>query len=51
MHADHSLHMALDRMGAANVDLLPVVSRANMRQLLGVVTLDDVLALYRVRHR
>jgi CIC family chloride channel protein len=51
VHADHSLHMALDRMGAANVDLLPVVSRANMRQLLGVVTLDDVLALYRVRHR
>ena len=27
-HADHSLHTALDRMGAAGLDVLPVVSRA-----------------------
>jgi CIC family chloride channel protein len=51
VHTDHSLHTALDRMGAAGVDLLPVVSRANVNQLLGIVTLDDVLALYRVRSR
>jgi CIC family chloride channel protein len=51
VHTDHSLHMALDRMGRANLDMLPVVSRANVHQLLGIVTLDDVLALYRVRTR
>jgi len=51
LHADHSLHTALDRMGSAGLDTLPVVSRANVHQLLGVVTLDDVLALYRLRSR
>jgi len=51
VHSDHSLHTALDRMGAAGVDALPVVSRANVHQLLGIVTVDDVLALYGVRPR
>jgi CIC family chloride channel protein len=51
VHTDHSLHSALDRMGAAGVEALPVVSRANVHQLLGIVTLDDVLALYRVRSK
>jgi CIC family chloride channel protein len=46
IHVDHSLHQALDRMGASQLDLLPVVSRANVHQLRGVVTLEDVLALY-----
>jgi len=48
VHGDHSLHLALDRMGASRLDLLPVVSRANVHQLEGVVTLPDVLALYGV---
>jgi CIC family chloride channel protein len=48
VHADHSLTAALDRMGAAQVDLLPVVSRANLHHLEGVITLQDVLALYGV---
>jgi CIC family chloride channel protein len=48
VHADHSLHLALDRMGASQLDLLPVVSRANVHQLEGIVTLRDVLALYGV---
>jgi CIC family chloride channel protein len=48
VHGDHSLHLALDRMGASQLDLLPVVSRANVHQLEGVVTLPDVLALYGV---
>jgi CIC family chloride channel protein len=51
VHSDHSLSAALDRMGAANVNLLPVVSRANVHQMLGIVTLGDVLALYRVQKR
>jgi CIC family chloride channel protein len=49
VHADHSLNFALDRMGSAGLDALPVVNRANVHQLLGIVTVDDVLALYRVR--
>jgi CIC family chloride channel protein len=48
VHADHPLHLALDRIGASRVDLLPVVSRANVHHLEGVVTLPDVLALYGV---
>ena len=48
VHEDHSLHLALDRMGVSQLDLLPVVSRANVHHLEGVVTLQDVLALYGV---
>ena len=48
VHADHPLDDALDRMGAFRVDILPVVSRANVHQLLGVVRLQDVLEAYGV---
>jgi CIC family chloride channel protein len=48
VHSDHPLHLALDRMGASQLDLLPVVSRANVHHLEGVVPLRDVLALYGV---
>src|SRR5882757_336217 len=48
VHSDHPLHLALDRMGASQLDLLPVVSRANVHHLEGLVTLRDVLALYGV---
>jgi CIC family chloride channel protein len=48
VHRDHSLHLALERMGASQLDLLPVVSRANVHHLEGTVTLQDVLALYGV---
>src|SRR5438874_523792 len=48
VHSDHPLHLALDRMGASQLDLLPVVSRANVHQLRGVVTLEDILAQYGV---
>jgi len=48
VHEDHSLHSALDRMGANQLGLFLVVSRANVHQLEGVVTLQDVLALYGV---
>jgi CIC family chloride channel protein len=48
VHADHALNLALERMGANQLDLLPVVSRANVHQLEGVVTLPDVLAFYGV---
>jgi CIC family chloride channel protein len=48
VHADHSLDDVLDRMGAFRVDVLPVVSRANVHQLLGIVRLKDVLEAYGV---
>lgn len=47
LHSDHSLHAALDRMGSEGLDALPVVSRASVHRLIGIVTFDDVLALYR----
>ena len=46
VHADQSFDLALARMGAAHTDLLPVVSRANVHELLGVVRLQDVLESY-----
>ncbi len=46
VHADQSLNLALERMGHAGLDVLPVVSRANVRELEGVVTLRDVMRVY-----
>jgi CBS domain-containing protein len=48
VHTDHSLNMALDRMRANQLDILPVVNRANVHRLEGIVTLQDVLRLYGV---
>ena len=48
VHIDHPLHVALERMGASQLDVLPVVSRANVHQLRGVVTLNDILTQYGV---
>jgi CIC family chloride channel protein len=51
VHADQPLHLALERMGAADLDVLPVVSRANIHHLMGVVVLSDVLNSYGVKRR
>jgi CIC family chloride channel protein len=48
VHADHPLHLALERMSKAHVDMLPVVNRADIHKLEGVVTLRDVLDSYGV---
>jgi CIC family chloride channel protein len=48
LHVDHPLSLALERMGAFQVNALPVVNRANIHKLEGIVTLKDVLALYGV---
>lgn len=39
VHSDQSLDLALERMGANRIQLLPVVSRADVHQLLGIVTI------------
>jgi CIC family chloride channel protein len=46
LHSDQALSVALDRLGAAHLDALPVVSRADVHRLEGIVTLQDVLNLY-----
>ena len=46
VHTDHSFDLALARMGAAGLDLLPVVSRLNIHELLGVIYLNDILRAY-----
>lgn len=51
VHSDHSLSLALERMGLSGLKVLPVVSRANIRQLLGLVFLDDILNAYGVASR
>jgi chloride channel protein, CIC family len=47
-HSDQGLDVALDRMGANQIEILPVVSRANIHKLEGIVTLRDVLDSYGV---
>jgi len=51
VHADQTLDVALERMGAGRLDLLPVVSRANVREILGLVYLQDVLEAYGVNRK
>ncbi len=46
LHSDNSLPVALERIGTAGVDALPVVSRADVHKLEGIVALQDVLRLY-----
>jgi chloride channel protein, CIC family len=46
LHSDQALSVALDRLGASHLDALPVVSRADLHHLEGIVTLQDVLNLY-----
>jgi CIC family chloride channel protein len=46
VHADHPLHLAMERMSKAYIDILPVVNRADIHKLEGIVTLRDVLDSY-----
>ncbi len=48
VHSDHPVSHALERMGSSGVDAIPVVSRANIHQMFGVVRLSDILARYGV---
>jgi len=46
VHADHPLSYALEQMRHNGVDVVPVVSRANIREMQGVVTLTGILSTY-----
>jgi chloride channel protein, CIC family len=48
VHADHGLDLALERMGANQIELPPVVNRADVHKLEGMITLRDVLDAYGV---
>lgn len=49
VHTDHPLHLVLERMSAERLDRLPVVNRADVHKLEGIVTLRDVLDSYGVQ--
>lgn len=46
VHIDHPLSYALEQMRAGSVDVIPVVSRANIHEMRGVVTLQGILSTY-----
>ncbi|MGA7079239.1 MAG: chloride channel protein [Terriglobales bacterium] len=48
VHSDQGLDLALERMGANQVEILPVVNRGDVHKLEGIVTLHDVLNAYGV---
>lgn len=48
VHVDEELDVALDRMGRSGLPMLAVVSRLDLRQMLGVIYLSDILNAYRV---
>jgi CIC family chloride channel protein len=48
VHADHAASYALERMRDAGLDMLPVVSRANIRTMTGIVTRAGILEAYGV---
>jgi CIC family chloride channel protein len=50
VHTDQPLPLALERMSRQKLDVLPVVDRADLHKLEGVVTLRDVLDSYGVNN-
>jgi CIC family chloride channel protein len=48
VHLDQGLDLALERMGANQIEILPVVNRADVHKLEGIVKLHDVLDAYGV---
>jgi CIC family chloride channel protein len=48
VHLDQGLDLALERLGANQLEILPIVNRADIHKLEGIVTLRDVLDAYGV---
>jgi CIC family chloride channel protein len=46
VHEDHPLDNVLRRMAGTGLNVLPVVSRSNLRELKGIVSVKDVLNAY-----
>jgi CBS domain-containing protein len=47
LHADEPADIVLHRLGQSNLGVLPVVDRRDVTQILGQVTLEDLLEAYR----
>src|SRR2546429_251934 len=47
VHPDQPLELALRRLAESGLPALPVVSRTDVRQVLGTITVDSILATYR----
>ncbi|MGO4884708.1 MAG: chloride channel protein [Bryobacteraceae bacterium] len=50
LHVDHSLDIAMRRLAESGLKVLPVVSRTNVRDLKGTISLENVLAAYAMGH-
>ena len=48
VHADEPVEVALERMGTDKISMLPVLDRANVKHVRGVVLGDDILRSYGV---
>lgn len=46
VHADHPLDTAMRRMAQSGLTILPVVSRLNLRELRGLISLHDIMTAY-----
>jgi CIC family chloride channel protein len=46
VHPDHSLDLALRRLAESGLPVLPVVSRTNIRDLRGTISVEDILESY-----
>lgn len=46
VHGDQAMEVALDRMSGSHVAMLPVLDRANVRRVRGIVLGDDILRSY-----
>jgi len=51
VHLDHTLDNALKRMADSHSNVLPVVSRSDLRGLQGIVTLNGILQAYGIGER
>ncbi len=51
VHVDLPMDTALSRMAREDLTVLPVVSRTNFRELLGIITLADILAAFKATGR
>ena len=46
VHADHSLDFAMRRMAESGLTVLPVVSRTNIRDIEGTISVHDIVAAH-----
>ncbi len=46
VHADQAMEIALDRMSGSKIAMLPVLDRADVRRVRGIVLGDDILRSY-----